>query len=94
MCRVTRYQYECLLRIFSAYFHSAATLNYIRARLASGLADLHSALDWSLGHVQDQRLQAQYQQIVDPITDSLRFMRTIGADTTTRLDTVDFFCFP
>jgi 3-deoxy-7-phosphoheptulonate synthase len=79
------------LRIFSAYFHSAATLNYIRAQLASGIADLHSALDWDLGHVRNPQLQAQYRRIVDSITDSLRFMRTIGADTAAQLESVDLF---
>jgi 3-deoxy-7-phosphoheptulonate synthase len=79
------------LRKFSAYFHSAATLNYIRAQLASGIADLHSALDWDLGHVRNPQLQAQYRRIVDSITDSLRFMRTIGADTAAQLETVDLF---
>jgi 3-deoxy-7-phosphoheptulonate synthase len=83
--------YEYLLRVSSAYFHSATTLNYIRAQLASGIADLHSALNWNLGHVQSLSLQAQYQRIVDSITDSLRFMRTIGADTATQLETVDLF---
>lgn len=79
------------MRIPSAYFHSATTLNYIRAQLASGIADLHSALDWNLGHVRSPSLQAQYQRIVDSITDSLRFMRTVGADTAAQLETVDLF---
>ncbi|KAH0555715.1 hypothetical protein GP486_006340 [Trichoglossum hirsutum] len=78
-------------RLTSAYFHSAATLNYIRAQLASGIADLHSPLNWNLGHVQSPSLQLQYQQIVDSITDSLRFMKTVGADTATQLETVDLF---
>ncbi|KAI9862345.1 MAG: Aromatic/aminoadipate aminotransferase 1 [Trichoglossum hirsutum] len=78
-------------RLISAYFHSAATLNYIRAQLASGIADLHSPLNWNLGHVQSPSLQIQYQRIVDSITDSLRFMKTVGADTATQLETVDLF---
>ena len=31
-------------RLVQAYFHSAATLNYVRAQLASGIADLHLSL--------------------------------------------------
>ena len=67
-------------RLVSAYFHSAATSNYIRAALDSGVADLHSPLDWDLGHVRDDKIKAEYQHIVRNITDSLRFLRTVGAD--------------
>jgi 3-deoxy-7-phosphoheptulonate synthase len=75
----------------SAYFHSASTLNFVRASLSSGIADLHRPLDWGLGHVQDPALQAKYSSIVASITDSLRFMRTVGADTAGQLRTVDLF---
>ena len=79
-------------RLVAAYFHSASTANYIRASLASGIADLHSPLDWGLGHVRDERIKLQYQRIVESITDSLRFMRTVGADSTASgLDTVDLY---
>lgn len=78
-------------RLVSAYFHSATTLNYVRAQLASGIADLHNPLDWGLGHVRDKALQARYQRIVASISDSLRFMRTVGADTAGQLQTVDLF---
>ena len=79
------------MRLVQAYFHSAATLNYVRAQLSSGIADLHNPLDWGLGHVRQPDIQAKYQQIVLSITDSLRFMRTIGADTAGQLQTVDLF---
>ena len=75
----------------SAYFHSASTLNFIRASISSGIADLHRPLDWGLGHVQDPEMQARYSAIVSSITESLRFMRTVGADTAGQLQTVDLF---
>ena len=78
-------------RLVSAYFHSAATLNHIRAQLAAGIADLHNPLDWNLGHVSDEQLQAKYQRLVDRIIDSLRFLKTVGADTAGPLHTVDLF---
>lgn len=79
------------LIIGSAYFHSASTLNFIRGSISSGIADLHRPLDWGLGHVQDPDLQVKYSSIVASITESLRFMRTIGADTAGQLQTVDLF---
>lgn len=79
-------------RLVAAYFHSASTLNYVRAALASGIADLHSPLDWELGHVKDETIKAQYTRIVDSITESLRFMRTVGADSAASgLETVDLY---
>jgi 3-deoxy-7-phosphoheptulonate synthase len=78
-------------RLVSAYFHSATTMNYIRAQLASGIADLHNPMDWGLGHVGDKELQTKYTAIVNSISDSLRFMRTIGADTSGQLQTVDLY---
>lgn len=78
-------------RLVQAYFHSAATLNYVRAQLSSGIADLHNPFDWSLGHVRNDGLQAQYSRIVGSITESLRFMRTVGADTAGQLETVELF---
>ncbi|TPX17233.1 uncharacterized protein E0L32_003351 [Thyridium curvatum] len=78
-------------RMVRAYHHSAATLNYIRAALASGIADLHRPLDWGLGHVRDPTLKAKYSEAVQFLTDMLRFMHTIGADKSDKLDTVDLF---
>ncbi|KAG9244674.1 DAHP synthetase [Calycina marina] len=78
-------------RLVGAYFHSASTLNFIRASISSGIADLHRPLDWGLGHVQDPELQTKYSGIVASITESLRFMRTIGADTAGQLQTVDLY---
>ena len=78
-------------RLVQAYFHSAATLNYVRAQLSSGIADLHNPMDWDLGHVRDPELQSKFNTIVENITESLRFMRTIGADTSGKLQTVDLY---
>ncbi len=75
----------------SAYFHSAATSNFIRGSLSSGIADLHRPLDWGLGHVHDPELQVKYSNIVSSITESLRFMRTVGADTAGQLQSVDLY---
>jgi 3-deoxy-7-phosphoheptulonate synthase len=78
-------------RLVTAYFHSAATLNYLRAQLASGFADLHHPFEWTLSHVQDDETKEHYQDIVDSITDAVRFMRTIGADNSTSLGSVDLY---
>lgn len=78
-------------RLVEAYFHSAATLNYLRAAISSGLADMHSPLDWGLGHVLDPIVKDKYQKIVHTITDWLEMMQTIGLSTGGGLETVDLF---
>ena len=83
-------------RLLSAYFHSAATLNYIRSRLASGLADLHAPRSWSFQHVRSEYLQHEFERIADSISDTLDFIRTVGAEpggaqASNTLNTVDYF---
>jgi 3-deoxy-7-phosphoheptulonate synthase len=78
-------------RLVSAYFHSAATLNYLRASLSSGLADLHSPLDWGLGHVIEPSIKEKYELTVNAVKDALRFMRTVGIDKDRGVETADIF---
>lgn len=59
--------------------------------VASGIADLHGPLDWGLGHVSDSELKRKYSEIVTSITQSLKFMKTVGADTASQLQTVDLY---
>lgn len=78
-------------RLVSAYFHSAATLNYLRAAISSGIADLHSPLDWGLGHVITPSIKEKYERVVTRVTDALRFMRTVGLDNDRGINTVDIY---
>eukprot|EP00487_Bulimina_marginata_P003215 TRINITY_DN17800_c0_g1_i1.p1 TRINITY_DN17800_c0_g1~~TRINITY_DN17800_c0_g1_i1.p1 ORF type:complete len:108 (+),score=15.87 TRINITY_DN17800_c0_g1_i1:28-351(+) len=41
-------------RLMTAYHHSAATLNLLRAFAQGGLADLHQVNRWNMGFVADQ----------------------------------------
>lgn len=79
-------------RLVKAYHHSAATLNYVRAALAAGIADLHRPLDWELGHVREPELKAKYSRAVNFLTNMMSFMETVGASgSSSNLDTVDLF---
>jgi 3-deoxy-7-phosphoheptulonate synthase len=78
-------------RLLQAYQYSSATLNYLRAAIDSGLADLHAPMDWSLGHVIDPTIRQKYQVITEKITDTLDMMRTIGLDTGSGLEKVDLY---
>ncbi|KAJ8588174.1 DAHP synthetase [Rhizopogon salebrosus TDB-379] len=68
-------------RLLSAYFHSTATLNYVRGLLTSGFASLHHPRDWSLSHVRSPSLRCEFEKITQGLSDALDFSRTIGADS-------------
>ncbi|KAJ2782221.1 hypothetical protein GGI15_002971 [Coemansia interrupta] len=80
-------------RLLSAYFHSAATVNYVRLLLAAGFADLHKPEAWDLGYVRNKDIRSDYQNIVNRLTDSLKFMGVIGATETSAssLNTIDLY---
>jgi len=82
-------------RLLGAYFHSTATLNYIRTLLSSGFADLHKPLDWSFSHVRSPELQAAFSTVIDSLKDSLDFMKiatgSAGGSARGGAETVDLF---
>ncbi|TWU75498.1 hypothetical protein ED733_005473 [Metarhizium rileyi] len=77
-------------RLTRAYHYSAATLNFIRASIASGIADLHRPLDWGLGHVRDPVLKEKYSLIAGSIQQTLRFLQAINSRPD-ELHTVELF---
>ncbi len=77
-------------RLVDAYFHSAATLNYVRALLDGGFADLHHPDHWDLGFVRSDQRRADYQEIVGRILDALDFMDATGANSEA-FRSVEFF---
>ncbi|KAM3432987.1 hypothetical protein MY4824_006247 [Beauveria thailandica] len=77
-------------RLVKAYHHSAATLNFIRSAIASGIADLRHPFDWGLGHVRDPVLKEKYSEIARSIQQTLRFLHVINARPD-QLETVDIF---
>ncbi|HOQ90028.1 MAG TPA: 3-deoxy-7-phosphoheptulonate synthase class II [Candidatus Hydrogenedentes bacterium] len=60
------------------YHHAAVTLNYIRALIEGGFADLHHPEKWDLGFIENSPHREAYRRIVDAITDAVTFMETIG----------------
>jgi 3-deoxy-7-phosphoheptulonate synthase len=78
-------------RLLGAYFHSAATMNYVRTLINSEFADLHHPENWNLDHVQNVDVKKAYQKIVDQLLDTLDFMNTIGAAGDHALKQVELF---
>jgi len=79
-------------RMVEGYHHGAASLNYLRALIEGGYADLHHPERWDLGFIMRSKNKAAYSRIVDAIMDAIRFMDTIGAvDSAERLRRVSFY---
>jgi len=77
-------------RLVAAYFHSAATLNYVRALLDGGFADLHQPHHWTLGFVRSATHRAEYEAVVERILDALAFVEVTGVRSHT-FKTVDLY---
>ncbi|WVN85865.1 uncharacterized protein L203_101017 [Cryptococcus depauperatus CBS 7841] len=82
-------------RLLGAYFHSTATLNYIRTLLSSGFANLHNPVDWSFSHVGSPELQKAFEGVIASLQDSLDFMKVatgaVGGDERGGMETIDFY---
>ncbi len=78
-------------RLVSGYQHSALTLNFIRALVEGGFADLHHPEYWDLDFVAHSPRAREYQAMVETISDSLRFMETLAGIQAGQISRVDFF---
>ena len=77
-------------RMIRAHAHSALTMNFVRALIDGGFADLRHPEYWDLSWVEHSPLAAEYRQMVASISDSLRFMETL-AGPIAGFSKVDFF---
>jgi 3-deoxy-7-phosphoheptulonate synthase len=66
-------------------------VNFIRALIDGGFADLHHPEYWDLDFVRHAPLAAEYQRMVEAIGDSLRFMETVAGQQIGTMSRVDFF---
>lgn len=78
-------------RLARAYFYSAATLNYIRALLDGGFADLHHPQHWDLGFVRSIARRAEYEGMRERMLDSLNFVESTGVRGSAAFRTVEFY---
>ncbi len=77
--------------LIKAYFHSAATLNFIRAMISGGFADLHHPYTWNLHSIEETKEWAKYKNTLDRILDAINFMESFGGVRNESLDKIDFF---
>ena len=78
-------------RLLTSYYHSASTLNFIRALLYGGFADLHHPDHWKLKFMAQSPEFERFQEIADRITDAIDFFESLGGMQNQSLDRVEFF---
>lgn len=79
---------QLLLR---GYERAALTLNFVRALIDGGFADLHHPEYWNLGFMHHSPLKDAYQRIVTSIADSLDFFETISGRPVHETNRVEFY---
>ena len=78
-------------RLIGAHARSAMTMNFVRALIDGGFADLHHPEYWDLGWVDHSPLHDEYRQMVESIGNSLRFMETLAGEPIGSYQRVDFY---
>ena len=79
---------QLLLR---GYERAALTLNFVRALIDGGFADLHHPEYWNLSFLHHSPLREAYQQIVDSIANSLDFFESMSGRPVHEASRVEFF---
>jgi len=79
---------QLLLR---GYERAALTLNFVRALIKGGFADLHHPEYFDLDWVQNSPLAEGYHRMVETIGESVRFMEHVLGIRAGETDRIDFF---
>jgi 3-deoxy-7-phosphoheptulonate synthase len=78
-------------RMVKAHARSAMTMNFVRALIDGGFADLHHPEYWDLGWVGHSPLADEYRRMVSGIGDAVSFMETLSGSEVHNLNRVDFY---
>ena len=79
---------QLLLR---GYERAALTLNFVRALIDGGFADLHHPEYWDLDFVRHSPLKAEYEKIVESISDALDFFEASSRTALHETNRVNFY---
>jgi 3-deoxy-7-phosphoheptulonate synthase len=78
-------------RMVKGHARSAMTMNFVRALIDGGFADLHHPEYWDLDWVGRSPLSEEYRRMVDAVGDAVRFMETISGEALHNLNRADFY---
>ncbi|NBU24276.1 MAG: 3-deoxy-7-phosphoheptulonate synthase class II [Gammaproteobacteria bacterium] len=77
--------------LLRGYERAALTINFVRALIDGGFADLHHPEYWDLGFVGHSPFKSQYERIVASVADGLEFFETISAKEVHQSLRTDFY---
>ena len=78
-------------RMVKGHARSAMTMNFVRALVDGGFADLHHPEYWDLDWVSHSPLSDEYHKMVEAVGDAVRFMETISGIDLHNLNRADFY---
>jgi 3-deoxy-7-phosphoheptulonate synthase len=78
-------------RLLRGYERAGLTLNFIRALIDGGFADLHHPENWDLGFGSESEQAREYHKAVREISESVQFMLALSGRSGEELRRVDFF---
>ena len=79
------------MRLIQAHASSAMTMNFVRALVDGGFADLHHPEYWDLSWVDHSPLAEEFANLAEGIGRSVRFMETISGQRAGNVKRVEFF---
>ena len=78
-------------RMVKGHARSAMTMNFVRALIDGGFADLHHPEYWDLDWVGHSPLSDEYREMVAAVGDAVRFMEPISGTAMNNLNRADFY---
>ena len=78
--------------LLRGYERAALTINFVRALIDGGFADLHHPEYWDLGFVTHSPSKAEYERIVASVADGLEFFESISGKEVHQALRADFYC--
>jgi len=78
-------------KLLHSFNHSVITLNYIRAIISGGFADLHHPHFWDLADMKRTTQWKRYENTIERILDAISFMESFGGLRDETLGKVDFY---
>jgi 3-deoxy-7-phosphoheptulonate synthase len=78
-------------RMVKGHARSAMTMNFVRALIDGGFADLHHPEYWDLDWVSHSPLSDEYHKMVEAVGSAVRFMETISGVDLHNLNRADFY---
>lgn len=98
---VNRYEFNAEARrpnpehLLTGYQHAAMTLNFIRALVDGGFADLHHPEQWDMSFAKSAALRPEqreeYERMSQNLADGLKLMEALGEARVEELSRVDFY---